>query len=275
MSAAVPRSAGKAESAPRPEAPLGVKLLAVVASALLFVPLLTLVSLAFVKRTPEGGFLFTLEWFTAVFQDARILAALGTSLWIGLWSALLSAAIGTAAAIALVRADFPGKKAFEVLTHVPLVMPEIVMGISLLAWFVFLKLTLGQFSVILAHVCFSLSYVILTVKARLLGIDPQLEEAAQDLGASPWIGFWRVTFPLLLPGVLSGAVMAFTLSFDDFLITFFTAGVGVETLPLRIYAMIKFGVSPEINALSTLLLAVTIIGVLIAFRPFGALKKSG
>jgi spermidine/putrescine transport system permease protein len=142
-----------------------------------------------------------------------------------------------------------------------------VLGLSLLIWFVLLRITLGSFSIILAHITFSVSYVIITVKARLDGFDYSLEEAAQDLGASPWQTFWRVTFPLIWPGVLSGALMAFTLSFDDFLITFFTAGVGSDTLPLKIYAMIKFGVSPEINALSTLMLGATLVMILAFFRP--------
>jgi spermidine/putrescine transport system permease protein len=146
-------------------------------------------------------------------------------------------------------------------------MPEIVLGLSLLIWFVLLKLTLGVLSIVLAHITFSVSYVMITVKARLHGFDEMLEEAARDLGATPWKTFWKVTFPLIWPGILSGALMAFTLSFDDFLITFFTAGVGSDTLPLKIYSMIKFGVSPEINALSTIMLGVTLLMVLLLFNP--------
>jgi spermidine/putrescine transport system permease protein len=117
--------------------------------------------------------------------------------------------------------------------------------------------------VILSHITFSLSYVILTVRDRLEHSDPSLEEAALDLGATPWVAFWKVTFPLIRPGILSGALIAFTLSFDDFLITFFTAGVGSDTLPVRIYSMIKFGVSPEIHALSSLMIAMTAVLILL------------
>ena len=128
-------------------------------------------------------------------------------------------------------------------------------------------MTLGKFSILLAHITFSISYVVITVKARLAGFDRQLEEAAFDLGASPWQTFWRVTFPLLWPGILSGALMAFTLSFDDFMITFYTAGVGADTLPLKIYSMVKFGISPEISAISTLMLAMTLF-VVVSFSGF-------
>jgi spermidine/putrescine transport system permease protein len=177
--------------------------------------------------------------------------------------------LGTSAALALIRTHFPGRKLFDALTYLPLIMPEIVLGLSLLIWFVLLKITLGTVSIILAHITFSVSYVIITVKSRLHGFDESLEEAARDLGATRWGTFWRITFPLIWPGVLSGALMAFTLSFDDFLITFFTAGVGSDTLPLKIYSMIKFGVTPEINALSTLILALTLVMVLLFFKPIG------
>jgi spermidine/putrescine transport system permease protein len=116
---------------------------------------------------------------------------------------------------------------------------------------------------IVAHVTFTLSYVIITVRTRLQGMDPQMEEAARDLGASPWQTFWKVTFPLVRPGIVSGGLLAFTLSFDDFLVTFFTAGAGSDTLPMKIYSMTKYGVSPEINALSTLMLVLTLVGVLV------------
>jgi spermidine/putrescine transport system permease protein len=146
------------------------------------------------------------------------------------------------------------------------VLPEIVQGLSLLVWFVALRVTLGATSIVLAHITFSVSYVLLTVKSRLQTFDETLEEAARDLGASTWQTFRFVTFPLVAPAVLSGGLMAFTLSFDDFLITFFTAGPGSETLPVRIYSMIKFGVSPEIHALSTVLLVATAALVLWVFR---------
>lgn len=252
----------------RPQAPLPAKLVFAFAFLLLYVPLASLVALSFLA--PEAGpgspLAFSTEWYSRVFRNETLVRALSLSLWVALCTTVGSTVLGTLAALALERAKFPGKAALDTLMHVPIIMPEIVLGLSMLIWFVMLKLTLGTVSIILAHVTFSMSYVTITVRSRLHGFDRLLEEAARDLGASPWQTFRRVTFPLILPGVLSGALMAFTLSFDDFLITFFTAGVGSDTLPLKLYSMIKFGVSPEVNALSTLMLAVTTFLVLLFFK---------
>lgn len=257
------------ESRPRPRPPLIATLVTIAAFLTLYVPLFVLVVYSFLAPSagPGSPNELSLEWYRRVFENKLVLDSLNVSLWVGVWSTLGATVLGTTAALALERTRFPGRKVFDAITHVPLIMPEIVLGLALLVWFVMLRITLGTFSIILAHVTFSVSYVIITVKSRLIGFDESLEEAARDLGATPWQTFWKVTFPLILPGVLSGALMAFTLSFDDFLITFFTAGVGSDTLPLKIYSMIKFGVSPEINALSTILLAVTLVMVLVFFRP--------
>ncbi len=235
---------------------------------LLYVPLVTLVATSFQTVAPEGiPREWTLDWYRRALANERIVAALGMSLYVGAWTTLGATIIGTTAGLALQRSRFRAKPWLDGLTHLPLIMPEIVMGLSLLIWFVVLKITLGSFSVILAHITFSVSYVVITVRSRLEGFDDALEDAARDLGANAWQTFRRVTFPLIWPGVFSGALMAFTISFDDFLITFFTTGVGTDTLPLKIYSMIHFGVSPEINALSTLMLGVTFMLVLAFFRP--------
>lgn len=206
------------------------------------------------------------HWYQRAFSDPQLLAALRNSVLIGLGTTLISTVIGTLAALGLRRERFWGRVFFESLLNLPLVLPEIVMGLAMLVWFVFLNITLGIFSVILAHTTFTVSYVTLIIVARLKGMDPLLEEAAADLGATPWRTFWRVTFPLLLPAIVSGALLAFTLSFDDFLITFFTAGVGSDTLPVRIYSMMRFGVTPEMNAISSAVLFVTLATVLMMFR---------
>lgn len=247
-------------------APLSVKGISSVGFVLLYLPLVVVVMDSF-WFAPEG---WSLHWFTRVLSNPTILDALWRSTWIGALSALISTVLGTLAALALVRYRFPGRKLLDLVAYLPLMIPEIVLGLSLLVWFVFLKFTLGTLSILLAHVTFSVSYVVITVKARLFGFDHALEEAAFDLGATPWQTFWRVTFPLLWPGILSGALMAFTLSFDDFLITFYTAGVGSDTLPLKIYSMVKFGISPEISAVSTLMLAVTFAFVLV----FSSFKRN-
>lgn len=263
------------EGRPRPRPPAIAQATTWFSFLTLYVPLLAMVVYSF--WIPSGGSEaggWGWFWYTQVFANLQILDAFNVSLVVGFWTTVGATVLGTAAALAVERTRFPGRKAFDALTHVPIIMPEIVLGLSLLIWFVFLRITLGSVSIILAHITFSVSYVIITVKARLHGFDESLEEAARDLGASPWSTFWRVTFPLISPGIVSGALMAFTLSFDDFLITFFTAGVGSDTLPLKIYAMIKFGVTPEINALSTLMLGATLLLVLIFFKPAGKAKKS-
>lgn len=234
---------------------------------LLYLPLLWVVAFSFLVKDPITGTVSsTWHWYITAFTDSRILEALGNSFEVALASTGLAACVGTAGALAIERSRFPGRRILEALVQVSLVMPEIVLGLSLLVWFVLLRVALGRFSIILAHVSFSLPYVMITVSARLRGLDPSMEEAARDLGASAWGAFRAVTLPLIAPAVLSGALMAFTLSFDDFLVAFFTTGIGSDTLPLKIYSMIKFGVTPEINALSTLLLMATFILVLCIFK---------
>ena len=183
-------------------------------------------------------------------------------------STFVATLLGTLAALGLHRFHFRGKNIFEALILTPLLVPEIVFGLALLVWFVALGMTLGKVSIILAHITFSVSYVILTVKARLYDSDLRFEEAASDLGATLWQTFWRVTLPLIWPGVASGALLAFTLSFDDFVITYFTAGVGSDTLPVKLYSMIRYGLSPKVDALSSLIFVFTFLVVFIVFRPF-------
>jgi spermidine/putrescine transport system permease protein len=258
----------------RPAAGVVIKTITVLGFLVLYVPLFALVTYSFLPLPTAHGWMegfgqvWTLEWYRKLWGNQVVLDALKMSVYVGLWSTAGATFLGTGAALALVRTRFPGRKIFDTLTYVPLIMPEIVLGLSLLIWFVLIQMTLGAFSIILAHITFTLSYVIITVKARLQGFDSSLEEAARDLGANAWSTFWRVTFPLISPGILSGALMAFTLSFDDFLVAFFTAGVGSDTLPLKIYSMIKFGVTPEINALSTILLAMTLGLVVLVFNPW-------
>ncbi|MBN8554408.1 MAG: ABC transporter permease [Deltaproteobacteria bacterium] len=256
----------------RPSPPFFASLVTAGTFLLLYIPLFVLVTYSFVQTDLDGNSSFTWNWYYEAVADSSLQQALWMSLMVGVWSTLGATLLGTTAALALERTDFPGKKIFDALTLVPLIVPEIVMALSLLIWFVILKISLGGISIVLAHITFSFSYVIITVRTRLADFDHSLEEAARDLGATPWKTFWKVTFPLIWPGILSGALMAFTLSFDDFLITFFTAGVGSDTLPVKLYSMIKFGISPKINALSTLILLATALLVLMIFRPKRSMK---
>jgi ABC-type spermidine/putrescine transport system permease subunit II len=249
----------------RPRPPAFAVLLTACAFLLLYVPLAAMVFYSFLDPL---GQTWGLKWYAKALGNRQILDALWLSIEVGTTATVVTTVLGTAAALALSRGGFIGRKTFDAIAHVPLITPDIVIGLSLLVWFVMLGITLGTFSIILAHVTFSLSYVILSVRTRLEGFDRTLEEAARDLGADAWRTFRYVTFPLIWPGILSGALLAFTLSFDDFLVAFFTAGPGSDTLPLKIYGMIKYGATPEINALSTLLLGVTLVMVLAFFRPF-------
>ncbi len=207
---------------------------------------------------------FTLDWYRKLAADDAMLAAARNSLLIALAAAAIATVLGTMAGIVMHRYRIRGL-AFLVLT--PVAMPEILLGVSLLVFFIqVLNLTLGLVSVLMAHVTFCIGFVAIIVRARLAGMDESIFEAARDLGATPWQEFRLVTLPLIMPAVTAGALMSFTLSIDDFVITFFTAGVGVSTLPLQIFTMIKVAVTPEVNAVSTLLMLVTLSLIVLAAR---------
>jgi spermidine/putrescine transport system permease protein len=226
--------------------------------AILYLPILLLAAYSFnssrINATWTG---FTVDWYLSLFKNTRILDALSNSLIIAVVTTAVSTVLGTMAAISLARYRFKHQKAINNLLYLPILIPEIVMGLSLLVMFAQLKIPLGKNTLIIAHITFCLSFVIITVGARLEGMSADLEEAAQDLYATPWQTFRHVTLPLALPGIVAGALMVFTLSIDDFVISFFVAGPESTTLPLYIYAMVKRGVSPEINALSTIMIAAT------------------
>ncbi|HMK08207.1 MAG TPA: ABC transporter permease [Anaerolineales bacterium] len=219
----------------------------------LYLPILVLVIFSFntqrLNLTWEG---FTLHWYDVLFSDAKAGSATRNTLMVAILSTITSTAIGTLAALALHRYEFRLRGFSETSLYIPIVIPEIVMGIGLLSLYALLKINLGLTTITLSHIAFSIPFVALVVRARLHGFDRSVEEAAMDLGANELVTFWRVTLPLILPGVLSGAMLAFTLSLDDFIITFFTAGPGSTTLPLLVYGMVKTHITPEINALSTI-----------------------
>lgn len=207
---------------------------------------------------------FTWHWYDVLLHDEDMLRAALNSLFIAFVASSAATVLGTMAGIAMHRSR-ARLLTFMVIT--PVAMPEILLGVSLLLFFIqALNLTLGMLSVILAHITFCIGFVAIVVRARLAGMDESIFEAARDLGATPWESFRHVTFPLILPAVIAGFLMSFTLSLDDFVITFFTAGVGVSTLPLQIYSMIKIAVTPEVNAVSTLLMLITLTMILLAAR---------
>jgi len=232
--------------------------------AFLYIPLVIVVVYSFNNSRLNAEWVgFTLDWYDKLFHDDEMMAAAGNSLLIALTASLVSTALGTMAGVAMYRYKL---RLLPLLVLSPIAIPEILMGVSLLIFFVLVNFTLGLVSVTLAHIAFCIGFVAIVVRARLAGMDESLTEAARDCGATPWEAFRYVTLPLIMPGVIAGALMAFTLSIDDFVITFFTAGAGTVTLPLQIYSMIKIAVTPEVNAVSTLLMLLTLALIIIASR---------
>ena len=261
----------------------------------LWVPIVLLVIFSFNdSRTIATWRGFTLRWYGNIFNNIvggeprfstdLMLQAFGNSIVVALAATVIATTIGTMVAMSLVRGNFRGKQLLGGLLFLPIVIPEITQGISLLIFFNILidfvngnlggNLALGFGSIIIGHVAFNISYVAIVVRARLADMNPRLEEAARDLGANEWKTFWRVTFPLILPGVIAGALLAFTLSLDDYVITFFVKGIGTTTLPLFVYGLLRLSLTPEINAISTIILVIStvLIGLTLALQGRNAVK---
>ncbi|MDF2681152.1 MAG: transporter permease [Brevibacillus sp.] len=207
---------------------------------------------------------FTWKWYLSLFENRQVMQALTNSLTIGIISSVLATVLGTAASLAIKHYSLRWRTIVNGLIYLPIVIPEIMMGLALLVLFSQIHMELGKATLIMAHVTFSMPYVMVIISARLADMGAELEEAAQDLGATPWGTLRHVTLPLIMPGIVAGFLMSFTLSLDDFIISFFVAGPNSTTLPLYIYGLVKRGVSPEVNALSTLLIMCTVLLVIVA-----------
>lgn len=235
--------------------------------AFLYLPIVLLVVYSFNESrlvTVWGG--FSTRWYAALFQNEQLLAAVWVTFRVAFVSATLATLLGTLAALGLVRAGrFKGRSLFSSMTYAPLVMPEVILGLSLLLLFVSIGLPRGFWTVMIAHTTLTLCYATVVVQARLVSFDEALEEAARDLGAPPWKAFVLVTLPNIAPAVAAAWMLAFTLSLDDLVIASFTSGPGATTLPMRIYSAVRLGVSPEINAISTLLIGLVATGVIAAY----------
>jgi spermidine/putrescine transport system substrate-binding protein/spermidine/putrescine transport system permease protein len=256
--------------------PSTLSLVTAVVYIFLYAPIVVLVALSFNSSrfsTVWRG--FTWHWYALAWRDAELIASLRASLIVGFVTTLVATVIGTAAAIALARYRIKLKRSTEAVIFLPVIIPEIVIGFATAGLFGLLGVRFGLSTIVAAHVAFSISYVVFIVRAKLVNLDPSLEEAALDLGATPWQTFLRVTLPLILPAIVSAALLVFTLSLDDYVITSFVAGPGSATLPLKIYSMVKTGVTPEINAISTVLLAVTMLLVLVSERMASGRMSSG
>ncbi len=225
----------------------------------LYFPIVALIAFSFndSKRniTWQG---FTLKYYLRAYENDSLHAAFVNTLIIATTSTIVSTVLGTMLGVALHRYRFPGKASFDGWVHLPIVIPEICMGVAMLAFFAQIGIPLGLFTVIVSHIAFSVPFVAVVVRSRMSGFDESLEEASRDLGANQWQTFWNVTFPYLIPGAVAGALLALTLSLDDFVITFFTSGPGSTTFPVKIYSMVRFSVTPEVNAASTVLIVLTL-----------------
>ncbi len=261
-----------------------LRLFVVLVYVFLYIPIAVLIVYAFnssrtniqfegiVNRGACGPFF----WFCELFRNREVLAATRNTLIIATVSTIGATIIGTMAALALQRYSFPAKRFSEASLYIPIIIPELVMGIGILVLFsaVFqvinsalgLRLGMGLPTVIVSHIAFSVPFVILVVRARLTGFNRSIEEAARDLGATEWITFWRVTLPNIAPGVMAGALLAFTLSLDDFVITFFTTGPGATTLPIYVYGLLRRIITPEVNALSTVWIVLILLVLLLTQR---------
>jgi putrescine transport system permease protein len=234
--------------------------------AFLYLPILLLVIYSFNESklvTVWAG--FSTKWYGALLQNSSMLDAAWVTLRVALMTATLATILGTMAAYVLVRMGrFRGRTGFSGMVYAPLVMPEVITGLSLLLLFIALGIPRGLFTVVLAHTTFAMCYVAVVVSSRLVTFDKSLEEAALDLGCTPLDAFFSVTLPIIAPSVIAGWLLAFTLSLDDLVIASFTTGPGATTLPIKIYSAVRLGVSPEINALSTILIAIVAAGVIAA-----------
>lgn len=248
---------------------------AVLIYGFLFAPIVVLIVFSF--NDSRRTFVwrgFTLDWYPRLFANDDLLDALLVSLQVAAVAVVVATILGSLLGLGLARLRFRGSGATETLLLLPMVTPEIIMGISLLITFFQVFGAVGSVAQLsVAHITFCVSYVAVVVRARAVGMDPRLEEAARDLGASAWGAFRHVTIPLILPAVIAGALLAFALSFDDLVVSSFNYGVGSTTLPIYIYSTIKFGVSPQINAISTLVVAFVAVSLFVAWR-LGAFRPA-
>ncbi len=224
-----------------------------------YLPLAVVVVFSFNdSKLPVAWKGFTLQWYGELLEDRALLEALCNSLVLGAVSCAFAAVIGTLGAIGMARVSYRSKGMMEYLSTLPIMVPEIILGMVFMAFFSLLNLPFGMVTLVIAHTAFCIPYVFMMVKARLVGIDPSLEEAARDLGASPARTFWDITLPLIMPAVASGCLLSFAMSFDDVVISIFVNGPKLSTLPIKVYTQIKTGVTPEINALCTVILAAVV-----------------
>jgi len=229
--------------------------------AFLYLPILVVIVFSFSGAGNVGTWGgFSLRWYERMFGNEQLMKSLQNTLWIALFSTIVATVFGTAAALALDRyRRWVGRGTFDAILYMPVIIPDVTMAVMLLLWFTQIGLPLGRGSIVLAHIAFNISFVAIVVRARLAHMDPAVEEAASDLYATRWQTFRRVTLPLIMPGVLGGGLLALTLSLDDVVITSFVQGPGATTLPVHVFGLIRRAVTPEINAVSTLMVTASMV----------------
>lgn len=241
----------------------------------LYLPILILVLYSFNDSRINAVWTgFTWKWYASLLENRHVMEAFSNSLTVAVSSSIIATVLGTLAALAMQRYSLKWRSLLSGLVYLPVIIPDVLMGLSLLVLFSQIGFPLGKLTMIAAHVTFGISFVVVIVSARLSGMGDELEEAAQDLGATPWQTFRFITLPVIAPGIVASLLLTFTMSLDDFIISFFVAGPNSTTLPLYIYGLVKRGVSPEVNALSTMLIGITVLLLLISevFRRKGMQK---
>ncbi len=235
--------------------------------AFMYIPLLILIIFSFNDSKIVAGWKgFTFKYYVQLFMQDEILKAFWNTIFIGIMSTLISTIFGIITALSLENKNFSGRRLMNGLIYLPLIMPDILMGVSLALLYNFLQVQTGMVTVLIAHITFNISYTVIVILSRLEGFDYSLEEAAMDLGASRWQIFSKIKLPIIMPGIIAAAFLAFTLSIDDFIITFFTTGRGFNTLPIYVEGAIRRGTITTINALSTLMIGITFLIAVFARR---------
>lgn len=241
--------------------------------AFIYIPVIIMIVFSFNdQRSNKQWTGFTTKYYVELFQDESMWKILGTSLLIALITTVITTIVGTLGAVGLIRYRFRGRNMLSASIYIPLIVPGVVFGVALMCLISLLHLPKGMYAIICGHVILTLPYMYMTVRTRLLDFDISIEEASMDLGANPLQTFFKVTLPAIMPGVMSGAVLAFSISLDDVVITDFLAGPNCVTLPMKIYTSVKMGVSPEINAISTVIILVVIIGA-VAIKCLSKVKR--
>ncbi len=236
--------------------------------AFMYAPIVVVIVFSFNSARHGGPWRgFTTQWYAKLLDSPDKIDATKNTIVLAIISTIIATVLGTMLGYGLSRYRFPGKRLFSWLMYIPVVIPDIVMAVAMLSFYALVREWLGLFelgmtTMVIAHITFQIPFVAIVVRSRMVGMDPAIEEAAHDLGASTWQTFWNVTFPLMVPGVLAGAMLAVTLSLDDFVVSFFTTGPGATTLPILIYSSVKRGITPDINALSTLIVLASVAGII-------------